>query len=123
MRMQRMKWAAGALALLGFLAISGAGHASCSEINRISESVSGCMESGFDNRCKSQIFGQCLSWSSTFWAEAASECTRGSDKVVVKVDIAGGTDKTWHLYDDTQRSGSASKKVRGVFCCSDLGNC
>ena len=123
MRTQRMKWTVGALALLGFLSISGASHAACEEMHRVSESSSSCMEGGYINQCTGKVFGHCVSWKSTFWATAYTRCTDGTDKVVVKIDIAGGTDKTWHLYDTTRRDGSASKKTRNVSCCSDLGRC
>ena len=123
MRTLGMKWMVGALALSAFLAVSGASHASCTGDNRIAQASSGCMEGGHTNSCSGRIFGACVSWSSSFWAEAYSRCTGGTDKVVVKIDISGGSDRTWHLSDTNRREGTSSRSTNGVYCCNDLGRC
>ena len=124
MRISTMKWMAGAFALSAFLAVSGASHASCDENDRIASGDSSCLSAGWSNSCENRIFGKCISWSSTYWAQAASQCTSGSSKVVAKVDIAGGSDRTWHLHNTDNRSGSSStNKTNGIYCCNDLGRC
>ena len=121
MRTQRIRWTVGALALFGSLAVAGASHASCTGDDRLGLSEAACLLGGHLNDCDSAIFNQCISWSSSYWAQ--SRCSaRGT--VVAKIDIAGGTDETWHLNDGDKRSGSKSdKKTRGVYCCDDLGLC
>ena len=123
MRMQRIRWTVGALALFGFVAVSGASHASCTGSNRQAAIDSYCLTGEYTNTCEGSIFGGCVKWSSSFWAEADEDCVTGTDKVVVKIDIAHATDKTWHQTNTDRRSGTASKRVNGVYCCKDLGRC
>lgn len=118
MQTQRMKWIAGALVLFGFLVTAGASHASCTGSNRVGLSEAACLDGGHENTCQSRIFGACVDWASSHWAE--SQCI---DKVVAKVDISGATDRTWHLNNFARRSGEHYNKTRGVYCCNDLGRC
>lgn len=121
MRTRRIPWTAGALALFGSLAIAGAGHASCTGDDRLSLSEADCLNGGHTNSCSSKLFGHCISRNSYFWAQ--STCS-AQGTVVAKIDITGGTDKTWHLNDDVKRSGShTDKHTGGVYCCNDLGLC
>lgn len=120
MQTQRIRWTVGALALFGSLAIAGASHASCTGDNRLGLSEANCLRGGHTNSCESKIFGQCISPVSYYWA--MSRCSE-QGTVVAKVDIAGGTDKTWHLNDNRKRSGESSNHTRGVYCCDDLGLC
>ena len=121
MRTQRIRWTVGALALFGSLAIAGSSYASCTGDDRLGLSEANCLLGGHTSRCDGKLFGQCLSGSSTFWAR--SRCS-AHGTVVAKIDIEGGTDKTWHLNDNNTRNGSHdSKRTRGVYCCDDLGLC
>ena len=118
MRMQRIRWTVGALALLGSLAIAGASHASCTGSNRLTIGESSCLDGSHTSSCSDRIFSACIAYSSTYWAQG-----RCKEKVVAKIDIAGGTDATWHLTNFLKKTGTSSKKVRGVYCCDDLGRC
>ena len=120
MRSSGMKWMVGAVALSAFLAFSGASHASCTGGNRISVGSADCLSAGYSNTCDSRMFGKCVSYTSSFWAQKV--CT-GGRKVVAKIDLKSATDLTWHLTNTGTRNGSASYKVNGIYCCRDLGRC
>ena len=42
-------------------------------------------------------------------------------KVVAKVDLVSAMDRTLHLDDGSQRDGSTIHRIRGISCCSDIG--
>ena len=42
-------------------------------------------------------------------------------KVVAKVDLKSAMDRTLHLNDGSQRDGSTIHRIRGISCCSDIG--
>ena len=120
MRTSGMKWMVGAVALAAFLAVSGASYASCTGNNRVSLGDADCLSGGHSNSCTSRIFGKCITYTSSFWAQKV--CT-GGRKVVAKIDLKSASDRTWHLTNTGERNGSASSKVNGIYCCSDLGRC
>lgn len=94
--------------VLSVLAVSQV-HASCTGGNRISYRAAECLDARWKNT--SYIFG------SSFAAQ-----NRCSDygKVVAKIDLKAGKDKTWHLRDGNPRSGESHSKVRWIHCCRDL---
>ena len=111
------------LSIFGVLALSVASHASCTGDNRISLGSASCLDGGWDNSCTAKIFGKCIGWSSSYWAQATATCTAGSDKVVVKIDLKSQGDRTWHLTGFTRSNGQSNTKTNGVYCCDDLGRC
>ena len=42
-------------------------------------------------------------------------------KVVAKVDLKSAMDRTLHLDDGSQRDGTTIHRIRGISCCSDIG--
>ena len=43
-------------------------------------------------------------------------------KVVAKVDLKSAMDRTLHLNDGLPRDGDTRHRIRGVSCCSDIGD-
>ncbi len=123
MRMQTMKWMAGTFVLVGILALSSASHASCTGDNRVDIPDASCLSGSHSNTCSFKVFGKCLSYQSSFWAEAKITCVQNGDKVVAKIDLKDRMDETWHLYNHDTNKGGADTYARGVYCCSDLGRC
>ena len=121
MKTQRMKWMVGAIALFGFLAISGASHASCTGDDRLELDEARCLTGTHNNICVDKLFGHCLNWQSTY--SARKLCRDVDDKTVAKIDLAHSSDKTWHLNDYLWRDGESMAMVRGIYCCDDLGTC
>ena len=91
MRHFGLRYAAGALALFAFLAVSGASHASCTGSDRLASTAANCLDEDVVNTCTEKFLGLCVSYSAFVAAE--QECEPGSDEnMVVKIDKAGGTD-------------------------------
>ena len=58
---------------------------------------------------------------STFGAQVQNDCHLWGT-VVAKVDLASCSDKTWHLNNTSKRRGSEACRVRGIYCCKDIGD-
>ena len=95
------------------LAVSQTSHASCESNKRVSLSSAGCLSGEYEN--KTRNWG--LTKSSSFSAQ--NTCFDWG-KVVAKIDIKVESDKTWHLTDGLERTGTANNHVRSITCCSDL---
>ncbi len=125
MRTRKTKWTMGAGVFCWLLAVSGASHASCTGDNRVGLDGTGCLTATYTNTCTFKLFGTCMEWQSNFsvWVNVG-RCRFPGEKVVAKIDLAGMADKTWHFNEnDTSRDGRAGGKVRGIYCCEDLGRC
>ena len=112
-----MKMRQSILGLLAFAAgmvIAGAAYASCGINDRVTFHHTECLHGWWDNN----------SWpkKSTFGAQVQNDCHLW-DTVVVKVDLASCSDKTWHLNNTNKRRGSEACRVNGIYCCKDLGVC
>ena len=104
----------GLLAFAAIMVVAGAAYASCTGSNRVTFHHTECLHGWWDNN----------DWpkKSTFGAQAQNDCHLW-DKVVAKVDLASCSDKTWHLTNTNTRRGSEACRVRGIYCCKDLGVC
>ncbi len=105
-----------AVALLVALAVAilpTQSQASCTGSNRITDDNSDCMVSSYRNK----------SWPNNNAYDAKNLCHQ-IGKIVVKVDIKGLVDKTWHISgSSTYRNTSPNANtVRGIYCCKDLGD-
>ena len=100
--------------ILTLLAVTGGPVlASCEKNKRIHPEKVPCMEGGYKN--KSNSF-----WNPRWEAWARNLCSdRG--KIVVKVDVKNGKDKTWYL-TGSERKDSGYGRVRGVYYCKDLSH-
>ena len=101
----------GLLAFVLIVAFAGTADASCTGSNRISHGSAECLHGWWDNN----------SWPNDSKFGAQNLCPDWG-KVVAKVDIEAASDRTWHLDDGDKRRGSTSNRVRGVYCCKDLGD-
>ena len=101
-----------AAVMLAFTAVSaGQVHAACGKSKRMQHYNADCLEASYKNR----------GWPRSSSASAKNLCPE-LGKVVVKVDIRGWQDRTWHLSTDQKRSFSSDVHIRGVFCCKDLSD-
>lgn len=99
------------LAFAFIAAVAGEAWAACTGSNRIDHSDAECLHGWWDNN----------SWprESTFGAQ--NLCPDWGT-VVAKVDIAGTSDRTWHLANADKRRGRTSFTVRDIYCCKDLAD-
>ena len=93
-----------------------AAHAACEWRHRISHRESECLSAEWKNS------KPLMTLPSRNWVTAQSSCS-DLGRVVVKIDLKGEMDRTWHLHDNHKRRGEYSAKIRGVYCCRDLGVC
>ncbi len=93
----------GLLAFAFIAAVAGEAWAACTGSNRIDHSDAECLHGWWDNN----------SWprESTFGAQ--NLCPDWGT-VVAKVDIAGTSDRTWHLANGDKRRGRTSFTVRDM---------
>ena len=87
----------------------------CGPSQRVSDADADCMDS--------QTWESGGFWNRRTHFKARNQCP-DFGKVVVKVDIEGGTDKTWHLIDGEWKEDSVRfpSTVESVTCCSDLSD-
>ncbi len=88
-------------------------QASCTGSDRLSGDDADCMAASFRNK----------SWPNNNAFDARNLCHQ-IGKIVVKVDIKGLNDKTWHISgSSTYRNTSPNANtVRGIYCCKDLSD-
>ena len=101
----------GLLAFAFIVAVAGEAWAACTGSNRIDYSDAECLHGWWDNNSwpKDSTFGArnlCPDWGT----------------VVAKVDIAGTSDRTWHLANGDKRRGRTAFTVRDIYCCKDLAD-
>jgi len=87
------------------------GNAACGKSKRISDADAGCLD------------GKIIKMGREYGYQAQNTCHEWG-KVVAKVDIKNGPDKTWHLTTSAIKWGSTSayRKPRSITCCSDLSD-
>ena len=88
-------------------------RADCWGDNRVTFHHSECLHGWWTNR----------GWpkKSSFGAQVQNDCHLWGT-VVVKVDLASCSDKTWHLNNTSKRRGSEACRVNGIHCCKDVGD-
>ena len=96
--------------------IMGTAHAACEWKHRIPHGESECLSAEWENPNRP------LTISARNWVTAQSTCS-DLGRVVVKIDLVHEMDRTWHLHNNQERRGEYSAKIRGVYCCRDLGVC
>ena len=103
----------GLFAFAAAMVVAGAAYASCGISDRLTFHHSECVHGWWDNN----------EWpkKSTFGAQVQNDCHLWG-KVVVKVDLASCSDKTWHFTNANTRRGSEACRVRGIYCCQDLSD-
>lgn len=103
----------GLLAFAAIMIVAGAAYASCGINDRKTFHHSECLHGWWDNN----------PWpkKSTFGAQVQNDCHLWGT-VVVKVDLASCSDKTWHLNNTNKRRGSEACRVNGIYCCTDIGD-
>ena len=85
-------------------------EASCSTGNRVDHRDAECLSASWKNRgvlkkSPYHVQNMCPEYG----------------KVVAKVDLKSAMDRTLHLDDGSQRDGSTIHRIRGISCCSDIG--
>lgn len=110
------------IAIFGVLAVPGTSHAStCTGSNRLSLDAAACLDGGTSSDCSWKLFGTCMSVFYTAWVQ--SKCSGDGTKVVAKIDVEGHQDYTWHQTNNGKRTLESFSKIRGAYCCDDLGKC
>lgn len=84
---------------------------SCEKSDRVHANDSYCLDGGHSNKN--------FPWKKAS-AHAKNKCSQFG-KMVVKVDRTSASDWTWHLENSDKRKKSGTAKIRGVYCCDDLG--
>ena len=85
-------------------------EASCSTGNRVDHRDAECLSASWKNRgvlkkSPYHVQNMCPEYG----------------KVVAKVDLKSAMDRTLHLDDGSQRDGTTIHRIRGISCCSDIG--
>ena len=85
-------------------------EASCSTGNRVDHRDAECLSASWKNRgvlkkSPYHVRNMCPEYG----------------KVVAKVDLKSAMDRTLHLDDGSQRDGTTIHRIRGISCCSDIG--
>ena len=85
-------------------------EASCSTGNRVNHRDAECLSASWKNRgvlkkSPYHVRNMCPEYG----------------KVVAKVDLKSAMDRTLHLDDGSQRDGTTIHRIRGISCCSDIG--
>ena len=85
-------------------------EASCSTGNRVDHRDAECLSASWKNRgvlkkSPYHVRNMCPEYG----------------KVVAKVDLKSAMDRTLHLNDGSQRDGTTIHRIRGISCCSDIG--
>ena len=103
----------GLLAFAAIMVVAVAAYASCGISDRKTFHHVECLHGWWDNN----------EWprKSTFGAQVQNNCHEWGT-VVAKVDLASCSDKTWHLNNTNTRRGSEACRVRGIYCCMDIGD-
>ncbi len=89
-------------------------NAACGISDRISHRDANCLRAEWHNP-PVPVFG------STTWYAVKNMCV-SNGKVVAKVDIENGTDRTLHLADSQERSDTTWTRIRWIYCCTDLSD-
>ncbi|TGG80114.1 MAG: hypothetical protein ERJ69_06420 [Aphanocapsa feldmannii 288cV] len=84
---------------------------SCNKPDRVHANDSYCLEADHSNKN--------FPWRKAS-ASAKNKCSQFG-KMIVKVDRTAASDWTWHLENSDKRKKSGTAKIRGVYCCDDLG--
>ena len=84
----------------------------CSGQNRVDHADAECLYAWWNNRgllrnSPWHVSNQCPAYG----------------KVVAKVDLVAARDRTIHLPDSLPRDGDTRHRIRGIYCCSDMGVC
>ena len=113
----RLALAFAALLFLAPLAIDQALGSNCEWSYRMNHSNSDCMHGWWDN---SPPASTGYAMGSKYGVQ--SFCSNYGS-VVAKIDISGGSDRTWTLNNGSkQRGGSVWNNVSGIYCCIDKGD-
>ena len=95
---------------LTLLLSAGTAEASCGKGNRVDHSDAECLSASWNNRgllrkSPYHVRNMCPEYGS----------------VVAKVDLKSAMDRTLRLDDGEERDGSTIHRIRGISCCSDIG--
>ena len=98
------------LAVASILLPASTAEASCSTGNRVDHKDAECLSASWKNRgvlkkSPYHVRNMCPEYG----------------KVVAKVDLVSAMDRTLHLDDGSQRDGTTIHRIRGISCCSDIG--
>ena len=98
------------LALALMLTPATTANASCSSGDRVNHRDAECLSASWKNRgvfrkSPYHVQNMCPDYG----------------KVVAKVDLKSAMDRTLHLNDGIRRDGTTSHRIRGISCCSDIG--
>ena len=102
------------LALALFAGLADEADAACGSGNRMDYRDSECLHAWWDNNW----------WPdhSKFGVQSFCFVPTAGGKVVAKIDIQRGADRTWHLNHGNKRRGTTRLAVRNVYCCEDLSD-
>ena len=97
-------------AALTLLLSADAAMAACSKGNRVDHRDAECLSASWNNRgvlrkSPYHVRNMCPDYGT----------------VVAKVDLKSAMDRTLHLDDGEERDGSTIHRIRGISCCSDIG--
>ena len=95
---------------LTLLLSAGTAEASCGKGNRVDHRDAECLSASWNNRgllrkSPYHVRNMCPEYGT----------------VVAKVDLKSAMDRTLHLVDGEERDGSTIHRIRGISCCSDIG--